>query len=487
MTAASSTADEQFRKALAAIQAILLERDRAPAFVPPPVTPRAAPRGAGEIAGPDGDVWSAASALRAGETTVASLLAHSTQRIRDHAARLHAFEFVADIEAEAAELEREAAAGAWRGPLHGIPVSIKDIIDVRGMPTTGSSNALDPRVAAADATAVSRLRAAGAVIVGKTVTHEFALGVTTPQSRNPWDEARIPGGSSGGSAISVVTGMALASLGTDTRASIRVPPALSGAVGFRPTTGLVPADRWLTLSWSMDVLAPMSRSVRDIALIVDVLTVDGTLCRALPGSLAGVTAGVSDLFLAGIDPGVRQCFEAAIAAAERAGARVVRADALSADDVALANYTGMVLSRVEAAHFHEGLGTDLERCSPEVAAQLRQAGAVMGVDYVRCLRVRDRLCERFRAAFSGIDLLMLPTSKVVAPRLEEASEYLMVLSENCVPWSLVSFPAISLFAGMSGGLPAGVQLVAPSGHDAFLLGAAHALERQLPPLPEWTP
>jgi aspartyl-tRNA(Asn)/glutamyl-tRNA(Gln) amidotransferase subunit A len=280
--------------------------------------------------------------------------------------------------------------------------------------------------------------------------------------------------------------MALGSLGSDTRASIRVPAALSGVVGFRPSTGLVPVDGWLTLSWSLDVLAPMARSVRDVALLMDVLTASGSRFRdAIPGSLAGLKVGFSDVLGAGSEPGVRACFEGALDAAQRAGAEVVRCHGLTGEDVQMANYTGMVLSRVEAAQFHADAGTDLDRCTPEVRMQLDQAGEVAAVDYVRCLRIRERLYERFLNAFSGIDLLIMPTSCVVAPPIAEAERYLLLLSETCIPWSLVGFPAISLFAGMSGGLPTGVQLVAPAGQDAFLLAAAHALERQLPPIPEW--
>ena len=488
MTSSLPTADELFRSALASVQDFHINPDHKPAFVLPPAPPRTPKKAPGPIAGLSTDLWAMQEALRAGETTVTDLISAASDRIEGHSQRLNAFEHVAEVKAAMLELDTSAKAGLWRGPLHGIPISVKDIIDVEGMPTTGSSHALPPRMAPRDATAVQRLRQAGAVIMGKTVTHEFALGVTTPQSHNPWDPSRVPGGSSGGSAISLVTGMAHGSLGTDTRASIRVPAALSGTVGFRPTTGLVPVDAWLTLSWSMDVLAPMARSVRDIALMMDVLTASrDTFINALPGSIEGSTIGYSELLWSGIEPGVRECFEGAMKAAEHAGARVVRCDDLTAEDIALSNYAGMVLSRVEAAHFHEGAGTSLELCTPEVEGQLRQAGAVMGVDYVRCLRIREHLYERFQSVFTDIDMLIMPTSEVVAPPIDEASKYLLVLSENCIPWSLVGFPAISLFAGMSAGLPTGVQLVAPAGQDSYLLSAAHALERELPVLPEWTP
>ncbi len=241
MTTVAPTTGELFQRALELTRAFpIVPPDRPPAFeLPrPPLAARVA--GEGAIAGPRGDMWATSRRLAAGEVSVADVVAACVARIAAHASRLHTFEHVADIDEAASELAQAAERGEWRGPLHGMPISVKDIIDVAGMPTTGSSAALPPRAPSEDATAVARLRAAGALIIGKTVTHEFALGVTTAQSRSPWDETRVPGGSSGGSAISVTTGMALATLGTDTRASIRVPAALSGLVGYRPSAGLVP-------------------------------------------------------------------------------------------------------------------------------------------------------------------------------------------------------------------------------------------------------
>ena len=487
MTSTPST-ESLFRTAVSAIQHFSLDLAQRPAFTLPPVAPRTPRPSRGDIAGPDGDAWSTSIALRSGNTSVVKLHDRARSRIEAYTQRLTAFEHVADVSEATMALQAELAAGNFRGPLHGIPLSVKDIIDVAGMPTTGSSRALTPRLPTEDATAVRRLREAGALIMGKTVTHEFALGVTTPQSRNPWDETRVPGGSSGGSVISVVTGMANVSLGTDTRASIRVPAALSGAVGFRPTIGLVPIDGWLTLSWTMDVLAPMARSVRDIALMMDVLTDSGTRFRdVLPGSIEGYTIGYSELLWSGIEPGVKACFEAALESAEKAGATIVSCDDLTAEDMELSNYAGMVLSRAEAAHFHAEAGTNLDLCIPEVRLQLSEASEVNATDYLRCLRIRDFIYKRLTSVFSDVDLLLMPTSEIVAPLVEDAERYLLVLSENCIPWSLVGFPAISLFSGLSEGLPTGIQMVAPAGQDLFLLSAAHALEQRLPQIPEWLP
>ena len=147
----------------------------------------------------------------------------------------------------------------------------------------------------------------------------------------------------------------------------------------------------------------------------------------------------------------------------------------------------MVSSRAEAAQAHEEAGTDLSLCTAEVGQQLSEAGAVLATDYLRCLRIRAELYDRFMTLFDDVDLLIMPTSKVVAPPREDAERYLMMLSENCIAWSLLGMPAISLYTGSSDGLPMGVQLVAPPAQDRFLLAAAHALEAQLPPVPEWRP
>jgi aspartyl-tRNA(Asn)/glutamyl-tRNA(Gln) amidotransferase subunit A len=488
MTRPSPATAELFRSALEAVRSHPLDPGRKPAFALPAAEARAPIKKDGAVTGPPGDIWSTLAALKSGSVSVIDVVDQTSVRIEAHDGRLHAFEHVAEVRGLATQLHEELRSGTCRGPLHGIPLSVKDIIDVAGMPTTGSSAALAPRLARRDATAVSRLKQAGGIIVGKTVTHEFALGVTTPQSHNPWDETRVPGGSSGGSAISVATGMALGSLGTDTRASIRVPAALSGVVGFRPTIGLVPIDRWIPLSWSMDVLAPMARSVRDIALLMDVLTGLGSAFRsALPGSLKACTVGYSDAFIVGTEPGVRRVFEQALQAAETAGASVVFRDAPTGADMELSNYAGMIISRSEAAQFHLDAGTDLALCTPEVRDQLQEAQRVEATDYIRCLRIRDELYERFCAIFDEVDFLLMPTSEIVAPLHEEADRYLLVLSENCIPWSLIGFPAISLFAGTSDGLPVGVQLVAGPGQDSLLLAAAHALEAVLPPIRKWRP
>jgi aspartyl-tRNA(Asn)/glutamyl-tRNA(Gln) amidotransferase subunit A len=172
---------------------------------------------------------------------------------------------------------------------------------------------------------------------------------------------------------------------------------------------------------------------------------------------------------------------------ERAGAIVTKLDRPTLEDYALANAAGMVISRAEAAQFHVEAGTVLDRCIPEVRDQLRAAMELKATDYVRGLRLRGQLRERLSEAMVDIDILAMPTCKVAAPLRTEADDYLLVLSENCIPWSLVDFPAISLYMGQAEGLPCGVQLVAGPGQDQLLLSVAHAFERIAPQPPQWRP
>lgn len=479
MTHTSTT--EIFRRALALVRSAPLDDSRRPPAFTLPSSRVPAAATAGEVDGPTGDLWDTASRMRANPDLAAEVLRQCRSRIALYDRRYGVFEHIA-------EESFAPLPGDRSRPLAGVPLTVKDVIHVAGMPTSGSSRALSPHHAERDATAVARVRAAGAAIVGKVATHEFALGVTTPQSRSPWDERRVPGGSSGGSAISIVTGMALGSIGTDTRASIRVPAALCGLVGFKPSYGTVPVDEWLTLSWTLDHIAPMARSVRDVALLMDTLAGPaGAWSGALPGCLAGLRAGVAQAFLVGCEPGVRASVDAAIQAVAKGGATVVPVTALTDEDLDLANAVGMIISRAEAAQFHHEEGTSLDDCIPEVRDQLAEARNLLATDYLRAMRLRGQLRDRFAAAFQGVDLLAMPTSKVVAPLREEADQYLLVLSANCIPWSLVDFPAITVFAGLSDGLPVGLQLVGPPGQDLPLLAAAHAFERVLPRPPAWTP
>ena len=433
-----------------------------------------------------GSIGRALAGLDRGTATCVGLLDDALRSVERRDRELNAVVELleASARAEAVALDAELAAGGPLRPLHGIPVTVKDVIDVAGVATRCGSDAyLD--VPAVDAGGVARLRAAGAVVLAKVTTHEFALGVTSPQSRNPHDPTRIPGGSSGGSAIAVATGMGLGSLGTDTRASIRVPAALSGVVGFKPTLGRVPTDGVVTLSWTMDHVAPMATTVTDVARLLAVLIADPAVLpthddpdagleAARPG---GLRVGVPSAAFAGTDPAIVDGVQAVIDGLGRRGHRSTGTATPTAADLDDANAIGLLISRTEAATSHRRLGTDLDRCWVEIADQLRAASAIPAVDYLDAQRARATLAGRFGSLFVDHDILVMPTTPVVAPPSDAFAEYLMVLARNAIPWSLVGFPAISIPCGRSpGGLPMGVQLVAAPGADALLVAAGRVVE-----------
>jgi aspartyl-tRNA(Asn)/glutamyl-tRNA(Gln) amidotransferase subunit A len=440
-----------------------------------------------------GGVAETVRSIRQGEASPSEIVERCLARIHTLDGRLRAFVTVLEARArdEAAILTAEARAGRWRGPLHGVPISIKDVIHVAGVPTTASSRVLDDLVPQEDAAAVARLRAAGAIVVGKTETHEFALGVTTPQSRNPWDPRRIAGGSTGGSAIAIATGMAPGALGTDTRASIRVPASLSGVVGFKPTFGLVPTHGVVTLSWSMDHCAPMARSVGDAALLLDVVAGhdprDPSSVERPPGSyrtwvgrdVRGLRVGVPAAALEGAEPDVVRAFEEALDGLRSLEVEVATLADPTPADFEMTNAAGMIVSRCEAAAFHRHfLAERADRYTPETFAQLDEAAKLPASLYLAAQRLREEFRRRMVSLFERVDALALPTTLVTAPPREEAERYLLMLSRTCIPWSFIGAPAVSLPCGRSGGgLPIGLQLVAPAFADGRLVTLGSAVER----------
>jgi len=379
--------------------------------------------------------------------------------------------------AEAARLDRQAAAHPDDvGPLHGIPITVKDIIHVAGVPTRAGSAAYHV-VPSVDAVAVARARAAGAIVVAKVSTHEFALGVTTPQSANPFDERRIPGGSSGGSAIAVACGIGLASIGTDTRASIRVPAAVCGVVGLKGTYGLVPTEGIVPLSWTMDHIAPIATTVADAALMLEVMS--GRRFVA-PGPVAW-RVGVPAAGFEGCEPSIERAARDAIAALVADSGVLVELDRPDRDDLDLANAAGLIVSRCEAAAFHRSLGADRDVYWDEVTDQLDAADALAATDYLDAQRLRAVLTADLLAVFDRCDVLCLPTVGITAPLRDDYTRFLTVLSRACIPWSLAGFPAISVPCGFdAAGLPVGLQIVGPPGADATVIAAAMDVERAMP-------
>jgi len=469
--------------AAAVVGSRLLEPDHSPAFDFVP-RPRANPARLDRADRPAlGELGRAAQRVRARDISCAELLEEALAAVELHDGSLNAFAELLDGPArvQAKALDEELAGDGWRGPLHGIPVSIKDVIHVAGVPTRAGSGVYRV-VPERDASAVALLRAAGAVIVGKATTHEFALGVTTPQSRNPHAPTRIPGGSSGGSAIGIATGMCLGSLGTDTRASIRVPAALSGVVGFKGTFGLVPADGLVQLSWSMDHVAPMAGSVADAATLFDVLA--GTrLGRFGGGDVSNLRVGVPGGGTEGADDQVLAAFNRALSLIGEFAGEVRPVDRPDAADFEAANAAGLLVSRCEAAAYHGRLGLDRSGYWPETRDQLDAADQVAATAYLDAQRLRKILAQQMLRVLDDVDVLAMPTSLVPAPKLEQADDYLLILSRNAIMWSLTGFPAVSIPCGTtSDGLPIGLQLVAPPREEASLVALGTAFESALAPV-----
>ncbi len=374
-------------------------------------------------------------------------------------------------------LDAERKDGVLRGPLHGLPLTVKDIIDVAGLPTRGGSLAYD-EVPTKDATAVARLRRDGALLFAKVATHEFALGVATPQCRNPYDPTKLSGGSSGGSAIAAALGIGVGSLGTDTRASLRVPAALCGVVGFKPTFGRVPAQGIIPLSWTIDHLGPITQTVEDAAVLFNSLADEPFLDRdavRTPGVL-----GIVPEVLADAEPLIVSACENALKLLIDAGWRVREVRGPNIADLELSNSLGLLISRSEAAAFHRSQETDLSKCIPEVREQLLRGLRITGSDYLDAQRQRAILGERILEEFATCDILVSPTTPLVAPAREDYERYLLRLSRNTIIWSLIGAPAVSIPVGLcEDGLPAGIQFAAAPGHEQTLVNAGMKLEREL--------
>jgi aspartyl-tRNA(Asn)/glutamyl-tRNA(Gln) amidotransferase subunit A len=486
-----------FRDAMAQIHNYPVEQDWRPAFMLPldrvprptrtPLPDLATPRrSATPFTGRAMTIARAQAAMARGTLSAMQLAQAALAAIAEREDELNAFVYVApasDILAQAAQLDTERQAGHLRGPLHGIPIAVKDLLAVKDMPNTASSPVLADNIAQADAASIRLLKEAGAIIIGKTQTHEFALGVVTPQSRNPWDASRDPGGSSGGSAIAVTTGMGLAAMATDTRASVRVPAALCGIVGYKPTFGLVPSDGVIMLSWSLDQVCPMAQTVEDAAIMLNVLdtVTQEDYTHYLHKDVTGMRVGLPTAAWENADPDVIAEFRKGVDALMVAGVQVEEIASPSAQDFDLGMLMGLVVSRCEAAAYHLAFADRKDRYAMvAVSEQLDEAAHVSAVDYLQAQRSRADFRDRMVTLLHRYDALLMPTTRVSAPKSDEADEYFLVLSQNCIPWSFIGFPVISLPCGWTPDrLPVGAQLVAGPMEDGRLFALAAALEASL--------
>jgi aspartyl-tRNA(Asn)/glutamyl-tRNA(Gln) amidotransferase subunit A len=396
---------------------------------------------------------------------------------------------MADSAVNAAEAaEREIAAGRYRGPLHGIPVSIKDLIDVAGTPTT-SGSAVAPRLPAEDAPIVTRLRDAGAIIIGKTNLHEFAFGTTSEESafgpvHHPKDPSRSPGGSSGGAAAALVEGMCFGSVGTDTGGSIRIPSAVCGTVGLKPTYGELPCDGIVPLSTTLDHVGPMARSVADVALMFDAMSGHRQPLHAVAQEPKYVFGVPEPYFCDRLHPGVRAALNRTRLALVAAG-HDVRSVAIEHAARTPEVYLHIVLP--EASWYHAPmLSSDADRYSPGVRLRLEMGRYVLAEDYVRALHLRTVLGRAVDMTLQSCDALLLPAQPTPAPELgattvevegsrEPVRGAMLRLTQL---FNLTGHPAIAIPAGVSeDGWPIGVQLVGHLGSTSQLLRIAATVER----------
>jgi aspartyl-tRNA(Asn)/glutamyl-tRNA(Gln) amidotransferase subunit A len=452
-----------------------------------------------------GSLLAAAAAIRRGETTPTRLAEAALARVAAADPQLNAMQIVLAEQAlaDARRAEEELAAGHDRGPLHGVPVAVKDLLDMAGLPSAAGSRIRADVVAAQDATAVARLRVAGAVIVGKTRMSEFAYSPGSNNAHygptaNPYDRARDTGGSSSGSAAAVAAGMALAALGTDTGCSIRIPAAFCGLVGLKPTWGRASLAGGVTLSWSLDHLGPLARSVADAAAVLAALAGpdprDGrTLRGAPPFSADGLGAGAAGLRVAVVRSdgsgaplgGAEQLAAVARAAAAlaAAGAQVDELDFPQMDGLRV---LGSAILGMEAAAFHlPWLRSRLDDYGEFMRQRVLSNFAYGPGAFVLAQQARAALRRAAWAVLERADVLLLPIHPGPVPAIGVPAANGLAIPFNCLGW-----PALTMPAGLGGdGLPLSVQLVAGPWAEATLLRAARAVEDALGPLapPELEP
>ncbi|MDD5252241.1 MAG: Asp-tRNA(Asn)/Glu-tRNA(Gln) amidotransferase subunit GatA [Patescibacteria group bacterium] len=437
------------------------------------------------------------------------------------APRTAAYVAMAEREAlfAADESDRRRSSGGALSFLDGVPIAVKDNIMVAGLNCTAASNILRHYVAPYDATVVTKMKAAGLVILGKTNLDEFAMGSSTETSchgptRNPWDEARVPGGSSGGSATAVAERSAFAALGTDTGGSIRQPAGLCGVVGLKPTYGRVSRYGAIAMASSLDQIGPIGRTVADAAALLEIIEgPDGLDSNAVattpdqrvsgwPESLKGVRIGLpKEYFVAGMDEEIEGRVRKAVEKLEELGAEIKEVS-LPHADFALAAYYIIMPSEVSAnlARFDgirygsrakgdnlietyrktrgQGFGSEVRR--RVMLGTYALSSGYYDAYYLQALKVRRLIAQDFADAFNEVDVLLTPTSPVVAWKLGEKTEdpLAMYLADiYTVPVNIVGLPGVSVPCGQVQGLPVGMQLISRPFEERVMLGVANAYEK----------
>jgi aspartyl-tRNA(Asn)/glutamyl-tRNA(Gln) amidotransferase subunit A len=440
-------------------------------------------------------ISTALESLREGNTSPQRLAEACHRQIERLNPTLNAF--ITIIDPQDALNAQTLSSGPLTNELRGVPIAIKDLFDTAGIRTTIGSKFFAENVPEQDAFVVEKLKQAGALIIGKTNTHEIALGITgnNPHygtARNPWDTARIPGGSSSGSAIAVLTGMALGALGTDTGGSIRIPASLCGVVGFKPTFGRVSTRGVFPLSWNLDHVGPLTTCVEDAALLMQVISIYDPIDPASIKMLAGdyvshlrddiegrnIALGVGE-YMETSDPEILEALRAAAKIfAGQLRCRVHEVDVSWLREAALANKTmtqsdGAAVHRDRLKEHPDWFGEDIRR-------RLQEGAQTTSTEYILARRTQTEIRKRCEQFFEAYDLLILPTTPIAAPTIEghDAVEQAGRLTRFTAPFNLAGLPALSLPCGFTkDGLPIGLQIVARAWADARVLNAGYAFEQ----------
>jgi len=398
--------------------------------------------------------------------------------------------------AEARAAEDEIVRGIWRGPLHGIPIALKDLIDTAGVRTTSASALHENRVPSEDAEIVRRLRQAGAVLVGKNNLHEFAYGGSSLVSRfgdvhNPWDVNRITGGSSGGSAASVPSGMCCAAIGTDTAGSIREPASLCGCVGLKPTFGRVPSRGVIPLSASLDHVGPLAATVSDAAIVLQ------AIAGYDPDDITSSDVPVADYVSAvredtkSLRVGVPRAYffedlDAEVASAMEHALRGIETLVRGVREVRVEVPTDRTLQAAESYAYHaQNVAENAELYQAETLRRIRTGEKVSAADYIRRRSELEQERRTIRKIFSAVDLLVTPTTPIPAPAIAELKATPdalrpaeLKLLRNTRPFNVWGLPAISVPCGFTqSGLPIGLQIAGPHWREDLVLRLAHAYEQ----------
>jgi aspartyl-tRNA(Asn)/glutamyl-tRNA(Gln) amidotransferase subunit A len=451
----------------------------------------------------------AAEEIRSGLITPTELVAETLERIDTLDGDLKAFVMVMRDQAyeDAERLEREQRTGLYRGQLHGIPIGVKDIIAVKDVRTTAGSKVLADYISQEDAMVVEQLRKNGAIIIGKTNTHEFAYGTYTPPTCNPWNQAHIPGGSSGGSAAAVAASMSLGAVGSDTGGSIRIPAACCGVTGLKPTYGRVSCYGVIPLSWTLDHVGPLGRSAEDCAILFDAIagydprdpnSVSGPPSRAITTliggpegsstlSLQGLTLGVpQEAFVAPLDPEVRTAWRAALLVLKEEGAEVVDVELPRAT---LEMYRTIQMPEASLAHMQKGwLSEHRDDYTDLTLQRLLQGQQIPAVDYLQALHQRRIFSNSMRSVLRRVNALVLPTLPIPAIPIAQAHQEISVdgVSENAtvallrltMPFNLAGLPAVSFPCGFTAsGLPIGLQVAGKAFEESTVLRIAHTYQQ----------